>query len=586
MNNKSSKTLFLALMAVVACKNTSNKTDTTLQWDNNVADSRLVQTEDASEKALAYDQASPSVVKEESQRQALGGVTANKSIAAEGAKYKKVARAKISLKKPVRKGKRRHMAVTAADPLSSVAYAPRDKELIDRDSKRRPVEKVNINPFIKASDDSLSTFAVDVDTASYTIARKSINSNQMPQANSVRVEEFVNYFSYAYPEPTGGMPFSVNMDMAPSPFSKDKHLLRVGVQGMTLSRSERKPSHLTFLVDVSGSMNSGDKLGLAKKALRVLVNNLGDSDTVSLVTYAGNTRVVLEPTSMDHKSKIMSAIEDLNASGSTAMESGLDLAYTQAAANLSSKSESRVIVLSDGDANVGNTNQRAMLKTIEGRVAEGVTLSTIGFGMGNYKDKLMEELANKGNGNYYYIDSMNEAKKVFQQQLGGTLEVIAKDVKIQVDFDKDVVEEYRLVGYENRDIADVDFRNDKVDAGEIGAGHRVTALYELKLTSKSKAPLTIRLRHKKPNGKKALENSYEFDMKNSHKAFEHTPEDFRFAVAVMATAEKLRRSVAARDWSWNKVLKVAKESNPVQNERREFVGLVEKLNDKKIAMNR
>jgi Ca-activated chloride channel family protein len=365
-----------------------------------------------------------------------------------------------------------------------------------RDGNSEAYENYGVNPMVATADDNLSTFAVDVDTASYAIARRKILSGQMPPASAVRVEEFVNYFKYDYAGPSDGAPFAVHMDAAPSPFTKGHHILRIGVQAKQLSLRERKPANLVFLVDVSGSMSSADKLGLAKRAMRILVNNLKDGDTVSMVTYAGNTRVVLEPTGLEHKAEIFSAIEDLNAGGSTAMGSGLELAYKLAGRGLKPKTVSRVIVLSDGDANVGRTSHSAILATIAGQVKEGVTLSTVGFGMGNYKDTLMEQLANKGNGNYYYIDSMNQARRVFQEQLGGTLEVVAKDVKIQVDFDKQAVVKYRLVGYENRDVADIDFRNDKVDAGEIGAGHSVTAIYEVELGASTRPLATVRIRAK------------------------------------------------------------------------------------------
>lgn len=432
------------------------------------------------------------------------------------------------------------------------------------------------NPFVDTADDHLSTFAVDVDTASYAIARRRILANTMPQQASVRVEEFVNYFKYDYAGPASKKPFAVHMDMAPSPFAKNKQLLRVGVQAKKLSLRERKAANLVFLVDVSGSMQAPDKLGLAKRALRVMVDNLKDGDTVSLVTYAGNTRVVLEPTGLERKAHIVSAIEDLQAGGSTAMASGMTLAYDLAAKTLGPDSLSRVIVLSDGDANVGATNHESILKTIRGKVKEGVTMSTVGFGMGNYQDHLMEQLANKGNGNYYYIDGINQAKRVFQEQLGGTLEVVAKDVKIQVDFDEDVVKSYRLVGYENRDIADQDFRDDKVDAGEIGAGHTVTAIYELELKRKSAIPVTVRLRAKAPKGTKAIESAHAFDLANAYASFDGASSDFRFATSVMAAAEILRGSEHADSWSFDQVLRIAKASSGDAAERQEFISLIEK----------
>ena len=434
------------------------------------------------------------------------------------------------------------------------------------------------NPFIDTDKDNLSTFAVDVDTASYAIARRKIVEGSLPPASAVRVEEFVNYFKYDYDGPTDGAPFAVHMDAAPSPFSSGKHILRVGVQAKKLSIVERKKANLVFLVDVSGSMSSPDKLPLAKRSLRLLVSNLKDGDTVSLVTYAGSTRVVLKPTDVAERAAIVSAIEDLTSGGGTAMGSGIDLAYDLAAENLSPDTVSRVIVLSDGDANIGRTGHREILAQIKGKVKEGVTLSTIGLGMGNYKDTMMEQLANKGNGNYYYIDTFSQAKRVFQEQLGGTLEVVAKDVKIQVDFDTKAVKRYRLVGYENRDIADHDFRNDKVDAGEIGAGHTVTAIYEVELGDISRTLATVRVRNKKPRGTKASERAFEFNRDKLYGSFDSAPADFRFATAVMATAELLRRSEHAKEWSIDRIIKIAKNASAADDsERQELISLVEKI---------
>ena len=435
------------------------------------------------------------------------------------------------------------------------------------------------NPMVATAKDRLSTFAVDVDTAAYAIARRKIRSGVELPPSAVRVEEFVNYFRYEYlgPEKTS-MPFAVHMDAAPSPFSEDRHVLRIGVQAKKLSLRERKPVNLVFLVDVSGSMSSPDKLGLAKRALRILTNNLRDGDTVAMVTYAGQTEVVLEPTSLDRRGRILSAIADLGAGGSTAMGSGIQLAYELAARNLGPDVESRVIVLSDGDANVGKTSHSDILATIKGHIKEGVTLSTVGFGMGNYKDDLMEQLANKGNGNYYYIDGISQARRVFQEQLGGTLEVVAKDVKIQVDFDPEQVARYRLIGYENRDIADDDFRDDRVDAGEIGAGHTVTAMYEIELTEKAaSAPALVRIRAKKPRGEKAREWAYAFDMSAMHAGFENASPDFRFATAVMAAAEILRGSEHAGSWRMAQVIDIAKAAAGERRERLEFIELMSKL---------
>ncbi|MHB8874857.1 MAG: vWA domain-containing protein [Myxococcaceae bacterium] len=433
-----------------------------------------------------------------------------------------------------------------------------------------------VNPFVATAQDPLSTFGVDVDTASYTVARRKLLEGSLPPPDSVRVEEFLNYFRYQYPHPEKGV-LAVQLDAAPSPFDPGRHLLRVGVQGKRLSIGERKPAHLTFLVDVSGSMSSPDKLPLAKRALRTLVDALRDGDTVALVTYASGTRVVLPATGLEHKARLHAAIEDLTAGGSTAMAGGIGLAYREAMKTLDGKSVSRVIILSDGDANIGATSHEAMFKQIEGYAKEGVTVSTVGFGMGNYKDELMEQFANKGNGNHSYVDSAMEARRLFQEQLGGTLEVIAKDVKLQVEFDPRQVLSYRLVGYENRAIADEDFRNDRVDAGEIGAGHTVTALYELELRPGAGAALaTVRVRAKRPNGSTADEASFPFPAHGLAGSFGEANRDLRFATAVMGAAEIFRRSPHARSWSYDQVLAIARDAAPESStERQEFVELLQ-----------
>jgi Ca-activated chloride channel homolog len=369
------------------------------------------------------------------------------------------------------------------------------------------------------------------------------------------------------------------MDASPSPLEPGRDIVRVAIATKAKSVDERKPAHLVFLVDVSGSMSSPDKLELAKKSLRILTNNLKDGDTVSLVTYAGDTRVVLKPTGLEHKDDILAAIDSLEAAGSTGMASGLDLAYAQAAAGIAPGAISRVLVLTDGDANVGAHTHEEILQIIAGRVKEGVTLSTIGFGMGNYKDDLMEQLADKGNGNNFYIDSEAQAKRVFQEQLGSTLEVVAKDVKLQVDFDPAMVARYRLVGYENRDIADEDFRNDKVDAGEIGAGHQVTALYEVELTAAAKlapAPLgTVRIRHKQPTGEHATEAAFPMAAPPAA-SFANAPTDYRFAFAVAAFADWLRHGQDAEHWNLSTIRELAANAAGDDADRKELVGLIDK----------
>ncbi|MDC0706925.1 VWA domain-containing protein [Stigmatella sp. ncwal1] len=428
--------------------------------------------------------------------------------------------------------------------------------------------------FTVTQEDALSTFAVDVDTASYTLARRYLNQGSLPPPSAIRVEEFVNYFKYRYAPPDTGA-FTVHLEGAPSPFEPSRHFLRVGVQGKVVSRSQRKPAHLVFLVDTSGSMHSQDKLPLAKEAMKVAVRNLNENDTVAIVTYAGSTQDVLPPTPATEVQRIHTAIDQLESGGGTAMGSGMELAYRHAVKKASGNAISRVIVLTDGDANIGpHLSAASMLSGIEKYVAEGVTLSTIGFGMGNYRDDLMERLADKGNGNCFYVDSAQEARKVFEAQLTGTLEVIAKDVKIQVEFNPKAVRRYRLVGYENRDVADRDFRNDKVDAGEIGAGHNVTALYEVELTGESESLATVRIRAKAPQGTEAAEQSFPFSKSLLRSSVAEASTDFRFALAVASTADILRASPAAQGWNLATARTLAEGATEGKAERTEFVKLV------------
>jgi Ca-activated chloride channel family protein len=435
------------------------------------------------------------------------------------------------------------------------------------------------NPWISTDKDRLSTFAADVDTASYTIGRRKLmQENTLPPQASVRVEEWVNYFHYSFPPAHAGTPFSTELEAAPHPFAADRYILRVGVATKAKTVGERKPSALVFLVDVSGSMDSEDKLGLARRSLHLLTDNLSEKDAVSIVTYAGDSRVVLPMTSIDHKDRIHKAIDQLHSGGSTAMASGIDLAYEQAAAWIRPGAISRVIVLSDGDANVGAHTHDEMLKIIEGRAKQGVALSTIGFGRGNYKDTLMEQLADKGNGNAYYIDTFDAAKRIFAEQLTSTIEVAAKDVKLQVEFDPAQVSRYRLVGYENRDVKDEDFRKDDVTGGQVGWGHQVTALYELELKTKTPGPLgTVRIRHKQPEADAATESA--FAMATSPAAsFAAASPDLRFAFGVAAFADVLRGGAT---WSLDQVRDIAIAAASDDKDRNELVSLIDRA--KKLA---
>ncbi len=487
---------------------------------------------------------------------------------------KKDAKPGAKSKRPMRvtgKGGRVAPSKPKPKPVSPPPPAPEPDPVANSEDYK----DYGINKFIDPNKDKLSTFSVDVDTGAYTIARRKLKANQLPPARAVRVEEFVNFFKYDYPQPDGEIPFAVAFEAAPSPLTKDTVMLRVGVQGRRVSDADRKPAHLVFLIDTSGSMSSPDKIGLAKQSMHMLVNQLKEGDTVGICTYAGSVTEVIQPTSMDKRAAIHEAIEQIMAGGSTAMADGLETAYKMAYKTLKPGHINRILVLSDGDANVGQDSHEGILKRIGHYTLEGVTLSTIGLGMGNYKDTMMEQLANKGNGNYYYIDSFKEARRIFTEQLGGTLQVIAKDVKIQVEFDPAVVKSYRLIGYENRDIADKDFRNDAVDAGEIGAGHQVTALYELKLNkSFDGTPTIVRIRHKAPQGAKATETEYRLGKQHFVKDYSEASRSFRLAVAVGAFAEKMRQSPYATNWAWEKVHQLAKDAANTSGDEQELLALM------------
>ncbi|MDF1562265.1 MAG: von Willebrand factor type A domain-containing protein [Deltaproteobacteria bacterium] len=457
-----------------------------------------------------------------------------------------------------------------ADFSAASADSPYGGEVASGDKH----EDHGVNGFFSTEQDRFSTFAIDVDTASYTFSRRAIREGRLPHAAGVRVEEFVNAFAYGYPAPRQA-PFSVSVDGMPSPFDPDRVFLRVGLQGRRVEAKDRKPARLVFLVDVSGSMSSPDKLPMAQEALKLLARNLRPKDTVALCTYAGSTRLVLPPTGAEDLETIEEAIDSLTSGGGTAMNSGLETAYALARKGLSPQVTTRVIVLSDGDANLGPSRTGDMLQTIAQGAREGVTLTTVGFGSGNYNDAAMERLADEGNGQSVYIDGPKEARKVFQAQLEGTLEVIAKDVKIQVEFDSSVVKRYRLVGYENRDIADRDFRNDARDAGEVGAGHSVTAVYELELTDRAADLGTVRVRAKDPEAgveDPATEYAFAIGATAVGPAAEAS-DDLRFALGVASLAERLRGSAFALEWSAETIVELTCDAAGQSDERVEHCEL-------------
>jgi len=419
---------------------------------------------------------------------------------------------------------------------------------------------------------------MDVDTGSYAATRNYINTGTLPPPQIVRVEEFVNYFRYDYPSPQDGA-FGIYIDSAPSPFGQsNSQIVRVGIQGKTIEAVDRKDAVLTFVIDVSGSMQQPNRLPLVKQALRLLVDELNQGDRIGIVVYGSEARVLLEHTTAANKDAILSAIDSLNDEGSTNAEAGLRLGYELASKHFVPGAINRVILCSDGVANVGETSPDGIRQKIRDYTAQGVDLSTIGFGMGDYNDSLMEQLADDGNGNYAYVDTLDEAKRIFVENLTGTLQVIAKDAKIQVDFNPDVVERYRLIGYENRAIADQDFRNDTVDAGEVGAGHTVTALYQVELAKEgANGPaLTVQVRYADAEDGQVHEISKQFARNEFGSNIEGAAPQFQLAVAVAGFAEQLRTVSGQYEYA-GQVLSLAQRAAaalPQNADAQEFAQLV------------
>ena len=470
------------------------------------------------------------------------------------------------------------------------------------------------NEFVKVDrDDAISTFSIDVDTASYSNVRRFLNQGQLPPAQAVRVEEFVNYFDYDYPQPQSGEPFSVNMEVAKCPWQLKHKLLRIGLKGRDIELENRSPSNLVFLIDVSGSMASPEKLPLLQESMKLLVNQLDQRDRVTIVTYAGNAGLRLPPTS--DKRKIKAAIDGLTSGGSTHGSAGIQMAYDQAVRSFLEDGTNRVILATDGDLNVGVTDNNELIELIKEKAASGVFLTVLGFGTGNLKDHRLESLADNGNGMYAYIDQLREGRRVLVRQLTGSLVTIAKDVKIQVEFNPAAVAAYRLIGYENRVMAAEDFDDDTKDAGEIGAGHTVTALYELVLAdgkyeagqakevelarplkyqhstvkvinetrltdaAKSDELLTISLRYKEPNADES--QKIEYSLKNSSTRFSEASGDFQFASAVAAFGMLLRDSKHCGDVTCTTIEEIAAGAlgKDPHGDRYEFLELVRRAEE-------
>jgi len=455
--------------------------------------------------------------------------------------------------------------------------------------KRQPYdtffEDYGVNPSIDTEDDHLSTFALDVDTGSYTIMRNYLKDGYSVPPDSVRVEEYVNYFDQGYTNPSAHQTFNISIDGAPSPFTQTERyqMLRVGIQGYQVPEYERKDANLVFVIDVSGSMDMDNRLGLVKRSLELLVEQLRRHDTVSIVVYGSNARVVLDPTSGSDKDAILSAIYRLQPEGATNAEAGIRLGYKMALRAYKRDGINRVILCSDGVANVGNTEANVILDEIHHHVEEGVTMTTIGFGMDNYNDTLMEQLADNGDGFYAYVDDMREAKRLFIDNLTSTLQTIAMDAKVQVDFNPDVVARYRLVGFENRAIADEDFRDNTVDAGEIGAGHSVTALYEVKLYPEAYGNIaTVYLRWQDPDTRQVVEMSKDFSAGELSRSFERSDPYFQRAVIVAEYAEILKESYWAEESSLRDVYREAlrvSEYFSRDNDMSEFIELIRRAGE-------
>ncbi len=418
-----------------------------------------------------------------------------------------------------------------------------DDEFVEPDPVDSRFTDYGIRPFVRTSRDPLSTFALDVDTGSYTIARRYINEGDLPPRASVRVEEYVNAFDYDYDSPRNGL--SVQVDGGPSPFNEDAWLVRVGVQAVEVDDDERRPVALTFVVDTSGSMNRADRLGLVKESLALLVDELDRDDTVAIVTYSGDSGIVLEPTSVRDRDEILDAIDGLDSGGSTNLQAGLDTGYDLARDAFREDGINRVIVASDGLANAGITDVTRLSERIRRDADDGIGLVTVGYGLEGFNDTMMEQLADNGDGFYAYVDTIDEAESLFADELTSTLVTVAIDGKIQVEFDPDVVDEYRLIGYENRGVLDSDFRNDEVDAGELGAGHQATALYEVlfdrDVDIDARAELgVVALRWEDPETGEVTEIDEDIDMRDIDARWAETATDFKQAVVVATFAEILR----------------------------------------------
>ncbi len=458
-------------------------------------------------------------------------------------------------------------------------------------------DKIVENEFLDAKQNPLSTFSIDVDNAAYSNVRRMLNYNQMPDKGAVRIEEMINYFDYDYPDPTGKHPFSFNTEISNCPWNRENKLIHIGIQGKKLDYKDLKPSNLVFLLDVSGSMEDPNKLPLLRKSFKLLLDELSQEDKVSIVVYAGAAGLVLPPTPASEKKKIIKALDDLQAGGSTAGGAGIQLAYKTAKDAFIENGNNRIILATDGDFNVGTSSTSSLVELIEEKRKDDIYLTILGFGMGNYKDGRMEQISNAGNGNYFYIDNIKEAEKVFVKEMRANMFTIAKDVKIQIEFNPAFVKAYRLIGYENRIMAKEDFDDDKKDAGELGAGHTVTALYEIvpansnwnvrtaddlkyqttELNNNAKSSneiMTIKFRYKPPKSNKSIK--IEHAITNTLTELKASSDNFRFSAAVAGFGMLLRDSKFKGNVTYKMVKDLANNSKGKDENgyRTEFISLV------------
>ena len=498
---------------------------------------------------------------------------------------------------PARRYKKDKAGAPAESKVAPGIFYEREQDYQQPKWNTEEYDAIEENIFREALKNPLSTFSIDVDAASYSNVRRFINNGQRPPKDAVRIEELINYFDYDYSQPKGEDPFAIHTEISTAPWNTRHKLVHIGLQGKTIPTEKLPPSNLVFLIDVSGSMEDSNKLPLLKTSFKMLVEQLRPQDHIAIVVYAGAAGLVLEPTPGNNKRKILDALDQLQAGGSTAGGAGITLAYSVAKEHFKQDGNNRVILATDGDFNIGESSNASMERLIEDKRKDGIFLTVLGYGMGNYKDSKMETLADKGNGNYAYIDNITEARKVLVNEFGGTLFTIAKDVKLQIEFNPAKVKAYRLIGYENRMLKSEDFNNDKKDAGELGSGHSVTALYEIipagvdseffkiddlkyqntkvePSASNSKELMTIKFRYKKPN--EDVSKLIVHSLNESSLLPSKTSENFRWSASVAAFGMLLRDSEYMKNFTYDEVVQMAQGSKGEDKEgyRIEFINMV------------